>query len=458
MLKDHDVNLANLVINYLGQDYWKQLLFIAVQPHTFPALQRILLKEPKYQFEIIERGDLELLKNCNFRKLGKLIVSYEKFNNQDFALVGKILPNINEIDFVIRDDEEVFPFNQFFRGHNDIKHFAKLNKIPNNLQNLRILKLYMTNITAIPESLVNLVALFCERTRINTVSPKLTNLKGLFFSKCFDLRQIPSTLTNLECLVCRDTEIKEIPDTLVNLTKLCCDDSKLEEIPVTLTKLEYLTCNRNKLVKKIPDNLINLRHLSCYREQIKYIPKTLTKLRYLCCGENKELKEIPEEFTDLTFLECAQNPITDLSQKFTKLKKLHIENTQITEIPKTYTHLFKLHCTFPDIYKIPLLPNLEYLVYYKRENFHDFNLEFNHQINPQNLVQVLANHQGQIDVNQLVNLAVGNQVHHDEPEEKIVTEPTISSGLTKLKKIIVSHAVKLPDDLPETCIVRHWSG
>ena len=79
---------------------------------------------------------------------------------------------------------------------------------------------------------------------------------------CFDITEIPNTLTNLTSLNCSSTNITEIPNTLTHLTTLWCYSTKITEIPNILTHLTNLNCSYTKITE-IPNTLTNLTNLYC---------------------------------------------------------------------------------------------------------------------------------------------------------------------------------------------------
>ena len=151
---------------------------------------------------------------------------------------------------------------------------------------------------------------------------------------------LPSNLVSFTCESCRLTSLPELPDSLAWLS---VRHNMLEELPELPEDLDELWCGAN-LLRELPE-----------------LPESLT---LLSCNENL-LESLPELPNSLVTLECAMNNLTKLPCLLgTGLETLICQNNKLTTIPRIPITLLKFDCSInADLSYLPLLPNMEYVIY-----------------------------------------------------------------------------------------------
>ena len=236
--------------------------------------------------------------NCIINNLNQLLNNIKNlnidFNNILFQFNHCILEEDNINIFFIKHislEETIFDLNKLFNlnsllinkcsnieydftnlyKHLNLKNLQLVNYkeikfIPDNLINLKYLKLCNCNIKEIHNSLINLKYLELKDYNINNkLLNKIINLKYLKLYNC-NIKKIPNNLINLKELILEDCNDIKIPNTLINLRKL------------TIIKPNY---NNYINYYKLPNTLINLKYLKLGDFIFKNLSKTYIKLKEL---------------------------------------------------------------------------------------------------------------------------------------------------------------------------------
>ncbi len=244
--------------------------------------------------------------------------------------------------------------------------YIKMKKLPEKLyelSNLKILRLYETEIEEISESigkLKNLEELDLSCIKMKKLPDKLyelSNLKRLWldYTKIEEISESIGKLKNLEQLGLNFTSIKKLPEEicrLSNLKILSLVGRRVEELPESIGKLKNLEQLdlRHTRIKKLPEEiykLSNLKILWLEETEIEEIPESIGRLKNLeqLDLSHTSIKKLPEEIYNLgslKILRLSQTKIEEITESIGMLKNLEELDLNWTKIKKLPEEIYKL--------------------------------------------------------------------------------------------------------------------
>ena len=238
------------------------------------------------------------------------------------------------------------------------------------LRNLKVLSLYMNQLTSVPREIVNLkklIALYLDGNKLITVPREfgnLSNLKRLYLhnNQLTDIPNEIGKLASLEVCYIQDNNLEKIPkdiSELARLNTLFINNNQLELLPKELGNLKGLRnlhLHNNNLtdIPKEIGRLSELEELYLHENQLSSIPKelgSLTNLRTLYL-QNNQLRTIPKEIKSLSRLEnlyICENRLQEVPLelgKITSLKNLHLYGNCLTIVPIELGNLKKINTLY----------------------------------------------------------------------------------------------------------------
>lgn len=173
----------------------------------------------------------------------------------------------------------------------------ELNCTFNNLVNLKNLKLN------------NLVRLFCGHNKIKNLNKLSQNVPNLKYLDCAgnqieSLDNLPEKLIYLNCENCKICNLNNLPITLEILICSCNKISSLDYLPDSIIELCCAKCEITHL-----DNLpSSINELSCYSNKITQLFNLPKNLRLIKCEEKIQLPKCQNEMSKLNDkLKCQNN-------------------------------------------------------------------------------------------------------------------------------------------------------
>ena len=297
-----------------------------------------------------------------------------KYNNNKLEIYNIIDYNIN----INKNDEWSYVIDKYLNFNNinplDVKelYIENCNKyiyIPKYLINLKKLSLICCyNIKEIPNTLINLeyINLYLVDKFNGYISKNFKNLKEIYLNCIKNKVIISKDLINLEVLNLENVNIKKIPNTLINLKKLKLNFCKnIKEIPKTYINLENIIYSNLNLF--LPLTLIKLKYIEIqcpndYNKKIKQfnIQYTYINLKSLkiICGYHKNILNlnIPKTLTNLEYLYLEDLNIKNLPNYLINLKSLSLYNCKkIISISNNYINLEGL--LLQNCKKLKFIPN-----------------------------------------------------------------------------------------------------
>ncbi|XP_020526137.1 TMV resistance protein N isoform X1 [Amborella trichopoda] len=231
----------------------------------------------------------------------------------------------------------------------DLRYCVKLNRIPNCSQYQNLEKLNLSNCWELVE-IPNSISL-------------LENLIYLNVNRCH-LKELPSTISGLQSLqkliISNNHGLDKLPEQLFSmksLTELDMTSSGIQQLPDSIGNLKNLRILRLGFtnVRELPDSLgslVNLEELDVNRCNIRELPDslgTLVNLEKLNVNRCKILSRFPASMgrmRSLLYLNMVETATATLPHDFGLLSKLDKLNTigcrQLKELPESFGSLTSL--------------------------------------------------------------------------------------------------------------------
>lgn len=180
----------------------------------------------------------------------------------------------------------------------------KLKTIYHEMPLLKIFRCYKTHITSFPEKLDALVKLICHTCPgLIMLSASMQSLEYLDFSRCWNLKKMPSALPSLKTLIgFASQKLTYLSDHLPNLTELNISYSpNFKALPPGLTNLIKLNSNGCRDLSTLPQDLFKLESFKGGGKNFEVLP-LLPSLTSLELGKSPRLRpfEIMPNLLNLT--------------------------------------------------------------------------------------------------------------------------------------------------------------
>lgn len=287
----------------------------------FENLEELILKycdEINISNKLIKLTKIYLLQT-NINKIPTSLINLKEITLNNCNNIKELPKNLtkNIIKLEIHNCKNIIDINYLFYNLKElIISCDYLNNLPEQLDNLKYLKIINSNIK-----------------EINIYS----NLEYLEISNCYFIKEIPKELYNLKTLIINNCEnIIYIPDTFYKLNNLkisrCYNLNELNIYSNFLTNLDLSYLN----IKKLPNNLMNLLNLKLEEcNNILELPNLfqLKKLEISFCKNIKELSITLINLENLDLI-CCPN-ISNIPNTLINLKLLKIFSCEkLKDIPK----------------------------------------------------------------------------------------------------------------------------
>jgi uncharacterized protein YlbG (UPF0298 family) len=326
----------------------------------------------------------------------------------------------------------------------------------------------------------NIKKLVCYKNIMNMIFkyidfPKLKYLCVGYIN----LKFLPPTLINLECLRCSSNKIKEIPSTYTKLKFLNCENNKIREIPPTLTNLKVIYCGSNP-IENLPNTLINLKYVSINdNKEINFIfDNYKNKFQRIYANASSAItanarSEILTSSMSIYTLEILDLPNLREIPNITTLTELNIKHPGPLKIHNTMTNLKKLNLDVAEIHipdnvkqninKLLLHQNLDVCLFINLKSLTIF--QINNFILPETLINLEyldCNFSDYVKIpdtyTKLKTLIIYNTLANEIPDTLINLEEIFLSStvkklphtLTKLKKLDMMNSGNRLKEIPST--------
>lgn len=316
----------------------------------------------------VEIGNLRELKVWNIegsRLQGRLPNSIANLRNLQTINIDF---SSNVTFFIPENMDNMLALRMFRMGSMKVTYFENLYKLPvieelicgeglsgdlkdgiAKLSKLKVLNLYLSNVTKLPADLGS-----------------MESLENLNVRDCYVLKELPASIGNLQTLKTLNISrsgLVTLPENIGSLTNLepfglsyCID---LESLPESLCNLPYngsLNLSGCESLKSLPNGLgnmsgltaLNLTNCKALTDLSANMGTTITELNLSNCKAMTSLSASVCDMSQLVKLNLSSSGIESLPENFSNL-------TSLEELNLSYSKLKSLPSTFGDLPKLKIL-------------------------------------------------------------------------------------------------------